>query len=69
MVVEEQKHKLQSPALISQEKSEDKNIASEKIEANSGNAPNIMIVNNMQTQEAAEEGLGQSPKVNFENTA
>jgi hypothetical protein len=29
-----------------------------------------MIVNNMQTQEAAPaEALGQSPKVNFENTA
>ncbi len=41
------------------------------MEANTATTPNIMIVNNMQTQEAApaEEGLGQSPKVKFENTA
>ena len=54
--------------IVLQDKSEDKNISSEKPDSNSG-APNVMIVNNMLTQEAVAENIGQSPKVNFENTA
>jgi len=58
VIEEEQKGPVQTPEI---EKGEDKNIGSEKF--NPSATPNIMVINNMQTQEPVmPEGVsGESP--------